>query len=538
MITFGSRGSQLALCQSRMVARMLREATGIDCRIEVIETRGDRIIDQPLPEIGGKGLFTAELEEALRSGSIDVAVHSMKDLPVADPDGLIVGAVPQRLDPVDVLVYDPAWADQQRPELPLRDGCPVGTSSHRRHGALQRLRPDLEFRDIRGNVPTRVDKVRRGDYGAAVFAAAGLDRLELPLDGLLRFELPVELCTPAPSQGALAVQCRADDQRVRTLLARLHDPVAALCADTERDVLQRLGGGCSMPLGVLVTTTDDRYRLQAAFYSKPDNGTNTAAGLFLDLRGSSPSQLAERVAAEWRGLIDAPLRDRQVILLRPDGHGGDLGAALTIAGASVRNVALTRIVPIEGVRFGAADLEGRVLAFTSSRAVELFCAAAEGIDLQGLAVFAGGPATAASANRYGMIATCPSNGNGGKALADCILAAEVRATDVLFPCAADRHPDLEQLLRRADTKVTPVPVYKTELIPQVEVAATADTVVVFTSPSAVRAYLLSPRPRALHAALGPLTAAAMAQANLRCDAVAETATGRALVDCCLEICHA
>ena len=538
MITFGSRGSDLALYQSRLVAKMLQDATGVTCQIEVIETKGDRIIDKPLPEIGGKGLFTAELEEALRQGSIDVAVHSMKDLPVEDPDGLTLGAVPERVNPADVLIYDPAWADPAQPDLPLRHGCVIGTSSHRRRGALERVRPDLEFRDIRGNVPTRVDKVRRGDYGAAVFAAAGLDRLELSLDGLLRFDLPVSLCTPAPSQGALAVQCRDDDQRVLELLGKLHDPAAALCADTERDVLQRLGGGCSMPLGVLVTGSQKHYRLQAAFYSNSEYGTDRAAGLFLDLAGETPQQLAEHVAAQWQPLINAPLRGRQVVLLRPEGHGSDLEAALAIAGAQTRNVPLTRTTPIEGVRFDAADLEDRALAFTSARAVELFCKAVADDNHKDLTVFAGGTATAAAARRYGMTVTCPEHGSGGKALAELLLASGIPAAGVLFPCAAERHADLEHSLRNAGHKVTAVPVYKTEPLPKVELTTTPETIVVFTSPSAVRAYLLASRTEALHVAIGPSTAAAMQEASLRCDAVAQTPTGNALVDCCLQIGHA
>ena len=164
MIRFGSRGSDLALCQSRMVAAALTAATGEEVQIEVIETRGDRILDKPLPQIGGKGLFTEELEHALRDRRIDAAVHSMKDLPVCDPKGLTIGAVPERVAPHDVLICSPDAIVGSTDEVPLRAGSRVGTSSHRRRSALERLRPDLQFADIRGNVPTRVDKVRRGEY--------------------------------------------------------------------------------------------------------------------------------------------------------------------------------------------------------------------------------------------------------------------------------------------------------------------------------------------------------------------------------------
>ena len=324
MIKFGSRGSDLALRQSRMVAAALTEATGEAVEIEVIETRGDRILDKPLPQIGGKGLFTEELENALRERRIDAAVHSMKDLPVCDPDGLTIGAVPERVAPHDVLICRPDAIVGSSDEVPLRAGSRVGTSSHRRRSALERLRPDLEFADIRGNVPTRVDKVRRGDYDAVVLAAAGLDRLNLALKSLERYQLPVSWSTPAPSQGALAVQCRADDERVLQLLARLHDPVAALCANAERDVLFRLGGGCSMPLGVLVTPEDEAMRLQAAFYTNPEHGLADAHAVFADMRGSDAMVMAAQLAEQWRPMVEAPLRGAEIVMLRPAGHSGSL----------------------------------------------------------------------------------------------------------------------------------------------------------------------------------------------------------------------
>lgn len=535
MIVFGSRGSDLALCQSRMVAAALTAATGEEVRIEVIETRGDRILDKPLPMIGGKGLFTEELENALREGRIDAAVHSMKDLPVCDPDGLMIGAVPERRSPHDVLICTPAASDADAEHMPLRVGSRIGTSSHRRRSALERLRPDLQFADIRGNVPTRVDKVRRGDYDAVVLAAAGLDRLQLPIDGLERHELPLEWSTPAPAQGVLAVQCRADDPRVRDLLAHLNNPVAAMCANAERDVLYRLGGGCSMPLGVLVTPQGSTVRMQAAYYTNPEHGQSRAAAVFADMEGEDAMQLAADLAEQWRPMVEAPLRGANILMLRPDGHSGNFDDTLAVAGAELHNCALTQIVPLDGVSITKQQLEGKVVTLTSARAVELFCQAAKGIELQGLPVFVGGPATAAAAKRHGMKVSASPEGSGGAFLAQHILVEGSPVGGVLFPCAVDRHPDLETALVAQSVAVTAVPLYRTEPLVDAKLPAIDNPIIVFTSPSAVRAFAASSSMPATHVAIGPSTAAAMASASVRCDATTSEPTVIALIQTCLEL---
>jgi hydroxymethylbilane synthase len=537
MIVFGSRGSDLALCQSRMVAAALTAATGEEVRIEVIQTRGDLILDKPLPLIGGKGLFTEELENALREGRIDAAVHSMKDLPVRDPDGLTIGAIPERRSPHDVLICTPGAVDVDGEHMPLRVGSRIGTSSHRRRSALERLRPDLQFSDIRGNVPTRVDKVRRGDYDAVVLAAAGLDRLQLPLDGLERHELPLTWSTPAPSQGVLAVQCRADDSRVRGLLAHLNNPVVAMCANAEREVLYRLGGGCSMPLGVLVTPQGATVRMQAAYYTNPEHGLSRAAAVFADVQGEDAMQLAAELAEQWRPMVEAPLLGTNILMLRPDGHSGNFDDSLTVAGAELHNCALTRIVPLDGVSITREQLKDKVVAFTSARAVELFCQAAVGIELKGLQVFAGGPATAAVARRHGMEVSASPEGSGGAFLAKQILAEGSPHGGVLFPCAVDRHPDLEAVLAAEGVAVTAVSLYRNEPLADVKLPAVDNPIIVFTSPSAVHAFAAASPMPATHVAIGPSTAAAMASASVRCDATTSEPTVIALIQTCLELLH-
>ncbi|MEQ1503019.1 MAG: hydroxymethylbilane synthase [Myxococcota bacterium] len=236
-LRLGTRGSQLATTQSGMVAAALTAATGVQVELVIIKTRGDQIADRPLQAVGGKGLFTKELEDALLAGEIDLAVHSMKDMPTEMPPGLTIGAVPARVDPRDVLV-GARLAD-------LAPGATVGTGSVRRSLQLRTLRPDLEIRGIRGNVDTRIEKQRRGEYAAVMLALAGLTRLGRAADATEA--LSVDQMVPAVGQGALAVQCREGDARVLPLLDTIHDRETGACVAAERAFLIEVQGGCSAP---------------------------------------------------------------------------------------------------------------------------------------------------------------------------------------------------------------------------------------------------------------------------------------------------
>jgi hydroxymethylbilane synthase len=249
-LTIGTRGSRLALWQTTHVAALLATAwPGLECRTKHFSTTGDRTIDRPLPEIGGKGLFTAELEAALINSAIDLAVHSLKDLPVEDPPGLALGAIVGRADVRDALVT----ADG-RDLMGLPGGAVIGTSSLRRQAQLLAARPDLSVRSIRGNVETRVSKVMSGDYDAAVLAVAGLARLGLEEHaGQI---LPLEMMLPAPGQGALAVQCRSDDTMALRLLAAIDNALVRACVTAERGFLHALGGGCATPVAAYARPGD------------------------------------------------------------------------------------------------------------------------------------------------------------------------------------------------------------------------------------------------------------------------------------------
>jgi hydroxymethylbilane synthase len=263
-VTLGTRGSALARVQTELVAALLasvRPAAALST--QVLSTAGDRTQEsgEPLPEIGGKGLFTAELERALLEGEIDVAVHSLKDLPTEDAAGVVVGAVTSREDVRDCLVARSAGSLAD-----LADGALVGTSSLRRSAQLAALRPDLEIRSIRGNVDTRIRKVEAGEYDAALLAAAGIRRLGL--ERVVSEWLAPETVLPAPGQGALAIQCRADDVAIRALLADLDDSATRAETTAERAFLQALGGGCAAPVAALaVATTTPHVRLQGLVVS-------------------------------------------------------------------------------------------------------------------------------------------------------------------------------------------------------------------------------------------------------------------------------
>jgi hydroxymethylbilane synthase len=244
----GTRRSDLALTQSRWVAAQI----GPDVELVGVTTEGDRLVDVPLKGPIAKGFFTEALERGLLDGSLDLAVHSLKDLPVRDPDGLTVGAVPVRENPADVLIVRPEAVDRSATGLPLRAGASVGASSERRQALLRAYAPGCVPSFLRGNVPTRVQRLREGKYDAIVLAEAGLRRLKLDLSGLCVFRLDRFAWPPAAGQGALAVQCRAADAVTLGRLAGLNHAPTARAVTIERGWLSAMGGGCAVPFGAVV----------------------------------------------------------------------------------------------------------------------------------------------------------------------------------------------------------------------------------------------------------------------------------------------
>jgi hydroxymethylbilane synthase len=284
-LTFATRPSVLARWQTARVIQLLQAAhPGLECTEQVITTTGDRVLDQPLPEIGGKGLFTGELEEALLSGKIHAAVHSLKDLPVQDTPGLVIAAIPHRESAHDALVSAESWTLSSLP-----DGASVGTCSLRRTAQLLVRRPDLNILPLRGNVDTRVRKALNGQYDAIVLAQAGLTRLGL--QSHISEVFPLEVMLPAPGQGALAVQCRTDDHETLELLSAIHDPLTAAAVNAERTFLSGLGGGCSLPVAAFAEKNDGTIILTGAVIS-----TDGKQAIRLSAVDHEPHRLGERLA--------------------------------------------------------------------------------------------------------------------------------------------------------------------------------------------------------------------------------------------------
>jgi hydroxymethylbilane synthase len=281
MLAIGSRGSQLALWQANYIRERL-EARGAECRIEIIKTTGDKILDVPLNKIGGKGVFTKEIEEALLDRRIDLAVHSMKDLPTVLPRGLTIAAIPRRADPYDAIVGGKLRH--------LKLGATVGTSSLRRIAQLRLIRPDLNLQSIRGNVDTRINKVERGEYDAIVLAAAGLRRLGWG-DIISEVFRPDIIC-PAVGQGALAIETLEEGPGYDAS-APLDDPWTRLPVTAERSMLSELGGGCQVPIGAFATLEDTELFLTGAVFAPDGSGMvrYTATG-----ECTRPAELGRNVA--------------------------------------------------------------------------------------------------------------------------------------------------------------------------------------------------------------------------------------------------
>ncbi len=281
-LRIGSRGSQLALWQANHIAALLRER-GHDVHIEIIHTTGDKITGVALAQVGAKGMFTKEIEEALAGNRVDLAVHSLKDLPTEISGEFEVAAIPRREDPRDAFC-SVRYKDLE--QLPHQ--ARVGTSSLRRHAQLKVVRPDLEIHALRGNVDTRLRKLEAGEYDAVILAAAGLNRLNKT--ELVRQIIPADLMCPAAGQGALAIEIRSGDTTTAQHLAFLEDPAARATTACERTLLSKLGGGCQVPIGATAEIREGTLHL-SAIVARPD-GTKL---LRESGEGEDPIRLGEAV---------------------------------------------------------------------------------------------------------------------------------------------------------------------------------------------------------------------------------------------------
>ena len=265
-VIIGSRGSDLALWQANFVQSELQKL-GCDVEINIIKTQGDKIQHLSFDKLEGKGFFTKEIEDALLGGSIDLAVHSHKDLETTPPAGLKISCVSERANPADILLINKSAVDENA-KWSLKEGAIVGTSSARRKSLTLKFRSDVTINDLRGNVPTRIDKLRQGNYDAILLAKAGVDRLELDLSEFKEVVLDPTEFVPAPAQGVLGLQIRNEDEELHNILQKMNFPAVQQRIELERKVLNLLDGGCQLPLGVYCNENND---LHVSFADGLDN---------------------------------------------------------------------------------------------------------------------------------------------------------------------------------------------------------------------------------------------------------------------------
>lgn len=532
-LILGTRGSALAVAQSEQVADRMRDQ-GHDVTLVRVRTRGD-VTHGSLARTGSLGVFAAELRTALLDGACDFAVHSLKDLPTAAVPGLTIAAVPPRADDRDALC-----ARDGLTFATLPPGATVGTGSPRRVAQLRAQRPDLCYVDVRGNVGTRLARVSAGDLDAVVLAAAGLERL-----GLSQWITDLLGILPAPGQGALALECRIDDDRVKEVLRTLDDSTTRAAVTAERELLEALGGGCAAPIaargldGFLeagVFAADGRASLTVRVPLGPGAGGDAAldligrgAGALVDLGASRPSRLAEvhDDSSLWGG--DTVLAGIRVLLPRRD---GELADQIRAAGAEVVAVPLQRRVPIVPQAWPRrADWVAVTSAATFDALQEL------GLDLpRGARVAAVGGATAAAAAANGVrVDLMPTSGRASAA--DLAEAWPAGSGTVLIPGSARSSGLLARALEAKGYRTETVPVYTVEAVEEPPAALLSEyregmfDVVIVTSGSVGEAVgaLLGWRTGTRVVAFGAPSAQALRASGVEPDAVAETQDAAGLI---------
>jgi hydroxymethylbilane synthase len=472
-LTIGTRGSDLALWQANFVKDSLA-AIHIEADLKIIKTQGDRILHLSLDKLEGKGFFTKELEEELLAGNIDIAVHSHKDLPTENPPGLIIAAVSEREDPSELLLVLKDCVDVHQ-KFSVKYGGIVGTSSNRRKAQLLAYRPDLEIKDLRGNVPTRINKLRDESYDAIMIAKAGVSRLGLDLSDLYVEQLNPVAFIPAPAQGVLAIQIREIDKELFDALQALNHPEVAEQLAVERTVLKLFGGGCHLPLGCYCRKEDDLYQV---FTSKGDDSETVPDRLFLE--AVTTDGLAQKVVSFFEEGRKFPSK---VFISRELTGQSYFRKALEQHGIEIEARSLIRTVPVihkvDSFIFRNLDW----VFFSSKNAVEYFF----GLDplLPKKTKFGVmGSGSADMLRRRGHFVDFTGEG------IDTIEVAEefaklANGKTVLFPSAENSMRSIQKGLS-ADTILIDLPVYETILEDHPQPSGAE--VLVFTSPSNVEAY--------------------------------------------------
>ncbi|WP_200912330.1 hydroxymethylbilane synthase [Pedobacter sp. Leaf216] len=474
-LTIGTRGSDLALWQANHIKDELA-AIGIEAGIKIIKTQGDKILNLRLDKLEGKGFFTKELEEELLSGTIDLAVHCLKDLPTTHPDGLIIAALPPREEASEYLLILKDCVDVSQ-KLSLKKGAMVGTSSNRRKAQLLGLRPDLEIEDLRGNVPTRIQKLRDEDYDAILIAKAGVKRLNLDVSDLHVEELETTEFIPAPAQGALAIQIRENDTELFDALQKLHDPETAETVTVERKVLNLFEGGCHMPLGCYCKKENGKFEI---WTSKAETADHFPERLFL--RAESTEGLAETIVAKFNVERKKPAK---VFISREIGEHSYFRRALENNNIEIEGRSLIRTFPIVTVLDQFILRQVDWVFFSSRNSVEYFFNLKPVLPKKtkfGVV----GRGSEDALRKFGHFADFVGESGDITEVAEDF-AQLVSGQQVLFPRAQDSLQSIQKSLP-ADAKIIDLPIYETVIEEDID-QSYAD-VLIFTSPSNVDAYFV------------------------------------------------
>jgi len=472
-IRLGTRASRLALAQANEVAAALRAAhPGLRAEIVTITTSGDRSPDAPIPGLGGKGAFTREIEQALLDHRIDVAVHSLKDLPVAQPAGLVLAAVPRRAEPHDVFVTVSESARARLREGALR----VGTSSPRRAAELLRTHPGVTVVPMRGNVPTRLRKLEQGEADALVLAAAGLARLGIAGPPPWIDAIRADLMMPAPGQGAIGLQARAGDAATLALVDTINHPESRACCEAERAFLAAMGGDCALPLGALAIvwsgTLHLRGRVLGADGSLTGEGAvegsmDEAAALGRALAKLIGTPIAAAAIMPCAASPDpAPARPRAVVT-RDEDIDGPLCRALLARGIEPRPLPLVRHAPPEDLaalqRAAADAARYDAVIITSARAADALANAhADGRLPDGAHFVCVGAETAARVHARGGSVDFAAEGASNRALLrEWAGVTGIEGKHLFFPRSEQADPAVAASLREAGATVDEITAYRT-----------------------------------------------------------------------------
>jgi hydroxymethylbilane synthase len=475
-IIIGTRGSELALWRANFIKDRLAEI-GLDSELKIIKTQGDKILNLSFDKLEGKGFFTKELEEELLNGTIDLAVHSHKDLPTTHPEGLIIAAVSDREDPAELLVVLKDCVDLQQ-KLSVKFGGLVGTSSNRRKSQLLSVRPDFEIEDLRGNVQTRLQKLRDENYDAIMLAKAGVIRLGYDLSEEFHVEEldPIELI-PAPAQGVLAIQIRESDEALFHLLQPLNNPVVAEQIGVERKVLNMFEGGCQLPLGCYCRKDGQFFQVWTA---KASDGTDFPDRLFI--QSKTTKGLAEKIVSKFSPDRKFP---SNVFISRELSESSYLRKALSKHQIEIEDRSLIRTFP------SINNLDPFILRnldwvfFSSKNAIEYFFRLEPQLPKK-VKFGVLGRGSEDALRMHGKIAHFNGEEHG---IDTKDIAKEfsniANGSNVLFPSAKGSLKTIQKALSR-DTKIIELTVYET--VSQENIAPSYAEVLIFTSPSNVDSY--------------------------------------------------